>query len=115
MDRAPVGGGRSADVGGRKSQQLRELSTIPPPAQPPGARRQRQVFAAFSELHRAGARPCDADVAEYLRLPVTWIAARRYEIVELGQLIQGGRKIGPAGAWVKWWRPPPSQLELFQS
>ena len=113
MKHTPVGGDRGVSVRGQKTKQLRELSAVSPPLQAPGGRRQRQVFDAFSDLHCAGMRPCDSDVAEHLHLSISWIVPRRRELYELGHLICGGQKRVATGRTVNWWRPASTQLDLF--
>ena len=76
-------------------------------------RRQEQVLAAIVDLHRDGLRPCDQDLAVYLRLPINSVGSRRNELVAAKLVERGGDKRGPFGRIVGWWRPAPVQLSLF--
>ena len=67
-------------------------------------RRQRQVLDAIAEMFSQGWRPCDQDIAAYLRWPINTVTPRRGELVEAGHVIKGGDKEGPTGRRVSWWK-----------
>lgn len=74
--------------------------------------RQAEVLRAVVRLHGEGARPCDQDIADALGWPINRVTGRRGELLDLGRIVEAGRKRNALGNRVRIWAPVPKQLEL---
>ncbi|MFQ5959651.1 MAG: hypothetical protein ACE5LF_09810 [Alphaproteobacteria bacterium] len=73
--------------------------------------RQQEVLGALVALWREGRRPCDADVAERLRLGINQITPRRHELARAGLIVRLGNKPAAWGRRVTVWAPVARQRQ----